>query len=234
MPRLVLVHGSVSNGPRAWAAQRPLAERHELVVLNRRGFPPGPDVGRVDFDDEAVWVAERTRAGDHLVGHSYGGVIALLAAVKVAGLASLTVVEPPAFGVARGHPAVEEFVRAATTQRLRAHAPEAFLRGFLASVGSPYDPPSPLPAEVEQGARTLLVERPPWEARIPLAELRARRLPALVVSGAHSAAFDAVCDVLERELGAERAVCAGAGHVAQMTPAFNDVLERFVHRAEAA
>jgi pimeloyl-ACP methyl ester carboxylesterase len=235
MPRLVLVHGSVTNGPRTWAAQRPLAERHELVVLNRRGFPPGPHVERVDFEDEAAWVAERTRRGDHLVGHSYGSVIALLAAARVPGLASLTVVEPPAFGVARGHPAVEEFVRTATRHWLEGpHEPEPFLRGFLASVGSPFDPPSPLPEEVEQGARTLLVERSPWEARLPLAELRALPFPTLVVSGGHSAAFDAVCDVLERELGAERAVCPGAGHVAQTTPGFNDVLERFVLGAEAA
>src|SRR5204862_4189847 len=50
-PRLLLVHGSVVNGEVTWTAQRPLAERFELVVPNRRGFPPGPDVERVDFED---------------------------------------------------------------------------------------------------------------------------------------------------------------------------------------
>ncbi len=234
MQRLVLVHGSVSNGARSWAAQRPLAESHELVVLNRRGFPPGPDVERVDFEDEAAWVAARLRPGDHLVGHSYGGLISLLAAARLPGLASLTVIEPPAFGVARGHPAVEEFVAIASALwRERPHEPEAFVRGFLAAVGSPFDPPSPLPAEVAQGARALLVERPPWEAGVPLAALRASPFRKLIVSGGHSAAFEAVCDVLELALGAERAVCAGAGHVAQNAPGFNDVLAELVGRAAA-
>jgi pimeloyl-ACP methyl ester carboxylesterase len=234
MARLVLVHGSVGTGPRAWSAQRPLAERHELVVLERRGFPPGPDVERVDFEDEATWVAERTRPGDHLVGHSYGGVICLLAAVAQPELASLTVVEPPAFGVARGVPAVEEFVRAATALWDDGpDEPEAFLRAFLRLVGSRLDPPSPLPPDLAQGARTLMVERPPWEAEIPVAQLRALPFPKLVVSCGASAAFEAVCDVLERELGAERAVCPGAGHGVQGAPGFNDVLAAFVARAEA-
>ena len=230
----MLVHGSVANGPRTWRAQQPLAAAYELVVLNRRGFPPGPEVDRVDFEDEADWVAERLRPGDHLVGHSYGGVIALLAAARFRELASLTVVEPPCLDVARGEPAVEEFVRGAAAHwREGPHEPEPFLRGFLRAVGSPLDPPSPLPPELEQGARTLLVERSPWEAKIPLGELRALPFPKLVVSGAHSAAFDAVCDVLERALDAERAVCPGAGHSAQAAPGFNDILTAFVARASA-
>ena len=234
MERLVLVHGSVSNGPRTWRAQAPLAASFELVVLNRRGFPPGPDVDRVDFDEEADWVADRLLPGDHLAGHSYGGVIALLAAARCPELSSLTVVEPPCLDVARGHPAVEEFVRRATAHRLAApHEPEPYLRGFLRAVGSPLDPPSPLPPELEQGARTLLVERSPWEARIPLAELGALPFPKLVVSGGHNEAFDAVCDVLEERLGAERAVCTGAGHSAQAAAGFNDVLAAFLARARA-
>jgi pimeloyl-ACP methyl ester carboxylesterase len=235
MGRLVLVHGSVGNGARTWSAQGPLAARHELVVLERRGFPPERDVERVDFEDEAAWVAERTRPGDHLVGHSYGGVICLLAAASLPRLASLTVIEPPAFGVARGDPAVEEFVAAASALwESGPREPEAFLRAFLRLVGSPLDPPTPLPAGLAQGARTLAVERPPWEAEIPLAELRASPFPSLVVSGDHSAAFDAVCDVLERELGAARAVCPGSGHAAQAAPGFNEALERFLAAASQA
>src|SRR3954451_14117105 len=104
-PRVVLVHGSVVNGETTWAAQRPLAEQFELVVPNRRGFPPGPDVERVDFEDEAVWLEQFVTPGTHLVGHSYGGVIALLAAARHPELLrSLTVIEPPAFGAARGIP----------------------------------------------------------------------------------------------------------------------------------
>src|SRR5947207_15066474 len=76
-PRLLLVHGSVVNGDVTWAAQRPLAERFELVVPNRRGFPPGPDVDVVDFEDEAVWLEPFLAMGAHLVGHSYDGLLSL-------------------------------------------------------------------------------------------------------------------------------------------------------------
>ena len=231
-PRLLLVHGSVVNGEATWAAQRPLAERFELVVPNRRGFPPGPDVARVDYEDEAVWLERFLEPGTHLAGHSYGGVIALLAAARRPELVrSLTVVEPPCLQVAHGNPVVD--VHEALSERLwvEAEDPAAFLRAFLASVGIPA--PSTLSPALLQGARTLLVERYPWTADIPLDELAAAPFPKLVVSGGHSVVFDAVCDVLERRLDAERAVLAGAGHAVQLLgEPFNDVLEDFVERAE--
>ena len=107
------------------------------------------------------------------------------------------------------------------------------MRRFLELAGSDLRPPSPLPPELERGARVLLVERGPWEAQIPLDELAAAPFPKLVVSGGHHPAFDAVCDVLEQRLGAERAVIAGAGHSVPRTGApFNERLEDFLRRAE--
>jgi pimeloyl-ACP methyl ester carboxylesterase len=89
--------------------------------------------------------------------------------------------------------------------------------------------PDPLPPELDRGARLLMVERPPWEAEIPLAALAAAPFPTLVVSGGHGRAFDAVCDVLERSLGAERAVIPGAGHgVPRVGAPFNERLEAFL------
>jgi len=229
-PRLLLVHGSVVNGELTWDAQRPLAERFDLVVPNRRGFPPGPDVDRVDFEDEAAWLEQWLEPGAHLVGHSYGGVIALPAAARRPDLVrSLTVVEPPAFAIAAGHPAVDAFV--AGGDRLWDEGPrdpEAFLRLFLRSVGA-HVPPGRFSPALLQGARTLMVERPPWEAQIPLAALAAAGFPVLAVSGGHSAAFDAVCDVLQARVGAERAVLPGAGHSPQrLGEPFNRVLTEFV------
>jgi hypothetical protein len=77
-----------------------------------------------------------------------------------------------------------------------------------------------------------LAERPPYEAVIPFDELAAAPFPKLVVSGGHHAAFDAVCDVLEARLGAERAVLPGAGHSLPRAPGYNDTLVSFVQRAE--
>jgi pimeloyl-ACP methyl ester carboxylesterase len=235
--RLVLVHGSVVGGRASWGAQRPLADRYELVVVERPGFPPHPPVDRVDFEFDAALVSGLLRKGDHLVGHSYGGVITLLAAAyRPDALASLTVIEPPAIGVAPDNPDVADF--GSRGRELFASAadgdPEALLREFLSAVGSPFDPPSPLTPELAQGAQALMVERGPWEAEIPLDTLAAAPFPKLVVSGAHHAASDAICDVLERELGAERVVLPGYGHVVQLHPEFNDRLADFVERAAAA
>jgi len=203
-------------------------------VPNRRGFPPGPDVERVDFEDEATWLDQFVEPGTHLVGHSYGGVISLFAAARYADrLRSLTVIEPPAFGVARGNPAADAFINGGIELWTRGpREPDAFLREFMKTVGSSV-PPGELSPALIQGARTLMVERAPWEAQPPLDELAATPFPKLVVSGAHSAAFDAVCDVLVERLDAQRAVLPGAGHsVQRLGEPFNDLLAAFVESAD--
>ena len=231
-PRILFVHASVVNGDLTWGAQKPLADRFELVIPNRRGFPPGPDVERVDYEDEAAWLEQYVEPGTHLVGHSYGGVVSLFAAVRYADrLKSLTLVEPPAFGIARGNRAADEF--AANGTRLWEEGPRdpaEFLAAFLSLVGSAI-PPGNFTPELLQGARTLMVERYPWTAEPPLDELAAAPFPKLVVSGAHNAAFDAVCDVLEQRLGATRAVLPGAGHsVPRLGEPFNELLTAFIEQ----
>jgi pimeloyl-ACP methyl ester carboxylesterase len=227
----VLVHGSVAPGWMTWNAQRPLAERFTLVLPIRSGYAPNPPLERIDFEDQARELADAIEPGDHLVAHSYGAVVSLLAAARLP-LASLTVVEPPAFGVARGHPAVEElmshFAGGAPTD------PREYLAFFMPLVGSSLRLPEKLAPELEAGARAAIAERSPHEAEIPLDELAAAPFPKLVVSGGHSGAFDAVCDVLEERLGAQRAVLPGAGHsVARLGEPFNDLVETFVRRSGA-
>jgi pimeloyl-ACP methyl ester carboxylesterase len=233
-PTVVLVHGSIRGGQAAWGEQRPLAGRWTLVIPDRPGFGSGPLVERVDFDVDAPLVAELLEEGVHLVGHSYGGVVSLLAAARrPEEVRSLTVIEPPAFAVAIGDPAVDDFIARATGLWTEGPAePAAFLAAFIGLVGANVTLPEPLPPELERGARLLMVERPPWEAKIPLDALSCAPFPKLVVSGGHHPAFDAVCDVLERRLGAERAVIPGAGHSVQRTGApFNERLETFLHSA---
>lgn len=225
-PRLVLVHGSVGNGGLTWGAQRELADRFTLVLLDRPGYPPNPPLEWIDFEVQAAQLAELLEPGDHLVAHSYGGVIALLAADER--VRSLTVNEPPAFGLARGDEAVEEFL-AAMDRAPR--EPRAYLQHFLPLVGVSLDVPARLSPSFEAATRAAMVERPPHEAEIPLERLRALPFPKLVVSGAHSAALDAVADVLEAELPARRAVLPGAGHNVQRALGYNETLAAFVEGA---
>jgi pimeloyl-ACP methyl ester carboxylesterase len=228
--RVVLVHGSIANGEMTFGAVAPLAERFELVIPNRSGYPPNPPVGRIDFEDQVLELEPLLGDGAHLVGHSYGGVISLLLAARSPDLVrSLTVSEPPAFALARGEPEVERLV--GELEALVAagpHTPPEYLRGFLTIVGSGMQLPDPLPPDLEQGARAAMAERPPTEARIPVDELAPAPFPKLVVSGAHNRAFDAVCDVLEQRLGAERAVLPGAGHSLPRAPGYVTRLEAFL------
>ena len=228
MTRIVLVHGSVGNAAMTFAQQRALAHRFEIVLHTRSGYPPRPPLAAIDFEDQAAELADELRPGDHLVGHSYGAVVSLLAAAERDDLGSLTVSEPPAFGLARDDPTVGEFVD--TYAAFSTTDPKEYVAFFLPLVGSRL-PPGELSPELEQGARAAMAERPPNEAQIPLAVLRSMPYPKLVISGGHNAAFDVVCDVLERELDAERAVVAGAGHSLPRAPGYNDVLLDFLQRA---
>jgi pimeloyl-ACP methyl ester carboxylesterase len=163
--RIVFVHGSVGNAETTFAQQRSLEERFDCVFLTRGGYPPGPPLERIDFEEQANDVAGELREGDHLVGHSYGAVVSLLAAARRPVLASLTVSEPPAFGVARGDAAVEEFM-SHFGKPLPAN-PREYLAFFLPLVGSSLRLPDPLPPALEQGARAAMAERLPNEAVIP-------------------------------------------------------------------
>ena len=216
--RLVLVHGSVANGAGTWSAQAPLAERFELVVWNRPGYPPGPPLER-DRLRRAGRRARRAAAArrPRRAGTRTAASISLLAAARADGLASLTVVEPPASRWPGTIRRSSTFV--AQIEALWAagpHSPEDYLRGFLPLVGSPFEVPDELPRALEQGTRAAMVERPPWEAEIPLDELAAAPFRKLVVSGGHNAALDAVCDVLER---AARRRARGRGRRGALDPA---------------
>jgi pimeloyl-ACP methyl ester carboxylesterase len=230
-PRLVLVHGSVAPGWLTWNAQKPLAERFELVVPTRSGYPPNPALEEIDFETQADELTALLEPGDHLAAHSYGAVVSLLAAAR-APLASLTVSEPPAFDLARGYPAVEEFL--AHFEAGAPQDPRGYLEFFLPLVGSSLNLREPLPPAIEAGARAAIAERSPHEAKIPLDELAAAPFPKLVISGGHNAAFDAVCDVLEHRLGAQRAVLPGAGHsIPRLGEPFNALLKAFIRDASS-
>lgn len=229
--RVVLIHGSVGNADAAWApVLLALEERFEVVAPNRGGYPPGPLLERIDFERQAKELAPLFDDRAHLVGHSYGGVIALLiAAAHPERIRSLAVSEPPAFGLARGNPVVDDLV-----ERIEEHfehgprEPRAFAEGFLALVGSETRLPGQLSPGLEQSIRATMAERLPSEAEIPLDELAATPFPKLVISGAHHLAFDAVCDVLETRLGAERAVLPGAGHSLARAPGYPERLLAFL------
>jgi len=236
-PRVVLVHGSVTNAKWTWAKQRELADRFTLVFVNRGGYPPNPPLEYIDFSEQAKELASLLEPGTHLVGYSYGGVVSLLAAeLRPDALRSLTLVEPPALWLAHGTPEVDQLgLDVSKLYWLGPSDPRRFLEEFMSLFGTKLTMPAVLPADIEQGVRALMVERPPWDARFRFDELRDAGYPKLVISGGHSAAFEAVCDVLQERLGADRAVVPSSGHnIPNEGEPFNEALSAFISRAEAA
>ncbi|HSE46296.1 MAG TPA: alpha/beta fold hydrolase [Gemmatimonadales bacterium] len=230
-PRVVMVHGDVFGAEMTWAAQQPLADRYHLLLVNRRGFGASPDVEAEDFAVDAEDIVEVLGDGAHLVGHSYGGVVSLLAAAAHPDkIHSLVVVEPPAFALTlESDQETRAFVGEVKALLASEPAPEDFLRTFVKLVGGdPSRLPPQLPPPLLKAASVQMKGRWPWDAIVPLDKLATTSFPKLVISGGHSHLFDAVCDVLEQRLPAQRVVLPGAGHsIPTVGEPFNRTLESF-------
>jgi pimeloyl-ACP methyl ester carboxylesterase len=233
-PRIVFVPGTIVGAATTWRRQLSLAERWSLVIAERPGFGASTPLERGDFELEAPLFAELLGDGAHLVGHSYGAVIALLAAAeRPEAVLSLTVSEPGALKLA-GTPEAEEMI--ADGERLFAArdaiSPADFLRFFRSGAGSIRATPGELSAELRRGAELAMAERPSWEADVPLDDLAAAGFPVLAISGGHSPVFEAVSDAIAAALDGERAVIEGRGHnVPETGDAYNERLERFLAKA---
>ena len=234
-PPVVFAHGSIVGPRQTWRAQRPLAARWRLLLVHRPGFGGSPPLARGDFEAEAPLFAELLGDGAHLVGHSYGAVIALhAAALRPEAVRSLTVTEPGALQIAAGEPQVEQTIGfGEELYRRRAElGPHAFVQLFRSGVGSAHATPEEMPEWLARGAAHVMQERPPWESDPPLDALAAAAFPTLVISGRHSPVFERVCDVLAERIGAERATASGRGHsIPLVGEPYNALLEDFLRRS---
>jgi pimeloyl-ACP methyl ester carboxylesterase len=225
---VVLVHGSLAIGSDEWQAQKPLAdEGFRLLPIDRRGYGHSPAAEGEDFLRDAEDIAELMGDGAHLVGHSYGGLGVLCAAARRPDATlSITLLEPGAFALGQHDPAARTLfssVRELWDQNL---PDDQWVIRFLTAVGSDPDSLSPeLIASAVELTPVLKRGRPPWPTDLPLAQLASAKFPKLVVSGGHSAGFDAICDDLAKQIGAGRMAIAGAGHEVQFTgKPLNDAL----------
>jgi pimeloyl-ACP methyl ester carboxylesterase len=245
---VILVHGSMSTGTETFAGQRPLSDKYRLILVDRRGYGGSPFTACSDFMEDAHDLVDLLGGGAHLVGHSYGAVACLVAAgMQPEKVRSLTVIEPPAFGLLRENPDVEQAVAHFQT----AYSKSDPIEFYLAFTGHPENEPRPQLdfSEGELAAiRTAMHQRPAWEAEFDLAKLAAAPFPKLVVSGGRMhlpekqrsdprvRALLAVCDHLTAGLNAQRAIFDKAAHNPQIEMAmlFNLRLRAFLEDASAA
>ena len=229
-PEVLLVHGGAS--PEAtWSGLEHLSRRWTLAFAYRRGFSPSPDPpgGRQDYELDAMDIADLLDGRPHLVGHSYGGVGAALAAIRrPAQVRSLTLIEPALF-LPVDDPEVARFARLGRDFLTHGLETEpAALREFLKVAGATVPDEGPLPEQVARGVRRAQGSRSPTEAHPPLEVLRDAGIPSLVASGGHHPAGERMCDAVATALGARRAICPGAGHFVAAAPGFADELEQFL------
>jgi pimeloyl-ACP methyl ester carboxylesterase len=235
---VVMVHGSFGWGEDTFGKQRSLSDHYKLLLVDRRGFGKSPATKRVNFASDAADITEILGEGAHLVGHSYGAVVCLLvAAGRPRAVKSLTIIEPPAFGIAMNEPLVESAMQhyAAVYATGTSATPHQFYANFTGR------DPTKLPSLSEDDIRAIrstMTERPPWEADIALEEMVHTTYPKLVVSGGRQRnprqmAFVKICDILERQLRAQRLVFEGATHNPQLEQPeqFNTALRKFLDTA---
>jgi len=115
-PQVLMIHGGPQGGPgggaQIFAAQRPLADRGwQLVLPDRPGHGQSPSRGPEDMEVDGKWAADMLGASSHLVGHSYGALVALVAAgLRPDAVRSLTLIEAPLIAAAPDHSDVKAFV----------------------------------------------------------------------------------------------------------------------------
>ena len=103
-PPLVLVHGSASDLRTWWVQEDRLARHLHTIAYSRRyHWPNEPIAADVDYgmdrqvEDLRAILRSLKVAPAHLVGHSYGAFLCLLAVLREPGLArTLVLAEPPA------------------------------------------------------------------------------------------------------------------------------------------
>lgn len=240
------MHGSFGFGEEQWTEQRPLSSRWRLLLVDRCGHGRSPDTGRSSWDEQSEDIANLLGGGAHLVGQSYGGTVALLAALRrPAAVRSLTLVEPNTMGLAR-----DDVDTAALIDRLSSvlsevdrSDPARAYEAWRAALGFTSRPEALTEMDLKCIGASLR-EPPPWKATIP--SLRRQAFPVLVVLGgwpsedplvaSTARAFRAVGERLAEKLGGQLLTLQESFHNPQLLGApFNDHLEAFLirHRAVA-
>jgi pimeloyl-ACP methyl ester carboxylesterase len=199
---IILVHGSVSDY-REWSKQMaPFARHYRVIAISRRyhwpNSPPGNEADasvESQADDLAAIIQALGLAPTHLVGHSYGGAIAINLTLRHPELVrTLVLAEPAISGVLEGVPDNDALSK--ESQALRTEMKQAFASGDTEQIVQTYAR-HVAPGELEKASRAILemlVENVPafqldFNARRPpvTCELVKRiTVPVLVVSGDRS------------------------------------------------
>lgn len=242
-PVVVMVHGSAQGsevgGDRHFSRQEALAGMGwQVVVPDRPGHGRSPAPGRPDdAEADGRWVADLLGNGAHLVGHSFGGCVALAAAaLRPSAVRSLTLIEPAMMPLAIDDPAVQAFVKQLGGVLAQASSPAEAAVAFARLIRIP-DEIRGGSGEAElqrmgEGLKRLKVPTQP-ELRGWLAAVKDAALPLQVVEGGWNPAFAAVSERVAAIGGGKHVVIRSDNHFPQLaSDAFNEELAAFMAAAD--
>ena len=255
-PRVLIIHGGVQGGagggPATFAKQEVLShEGLQLEVVDRPGFGQSPTRGVDDMERDSVWIANMLGNGANLIGHSWGGVEALLAAARrPEAVRSLILIEPALTGVLMSDPELRAnpAVQAGGAQRIKlimtAKTPADYGRGFIKMLGSAAEGNEVAARfNADEGLATrsgcaLLQGRvaSPAVTQKAIKTIAQAGVPVLIVTGGYSPAFEAAGDVLARLIGGRHITVTSPTHFVQfMNPDdFNREVVAFMRQADQA
>lgn len=237
-PRLVLTHGSWTDGSGWTPAMATLAERYEVVTWDRRGHSrseSGSEPGS-RAEDAADLAALIEHLGDgpvHLAGNSYGAIVTLtVVTTRPELVASAAVHEPPALALLEGSRDPEivavlasldrELGRVTALIETADHrgAAEHFVEHVALGPGSWAQLPDAFRAILVANAETYLDEtRDPTSGSVDAAALAATAVPLLFTSGSESPTFFStiIAELASLVPAAQLATIDGAGHIPHAT-----------------
>jgi pimeloyl-ACP methyl ester carboxylesterase len=221
-PPLVLVHGATSDHTRFAPVLDAFSTRFTVYAMDRRGRGGSGDSADYsperEYEDVAAVVAA---AGQpvFLLGHSFGGICAMEAALRFGGVRKLILYEPPVAAPNAGRAAAYETM-------LRAGQDEEMLESFLRENARLPDHEiealrrlSTWPARVT-AARTVPREMRVVEGyRVDAARLATLGVPTLLLLGSDSQRFqhEGTESLHKAILGSRVVVMSGQQHSAMMT-----------------
>lgn len=252
-PTVLLIHGGVQGriggGPKTFDRQQALAEMGwSIERVSRPGFGTSPSRGPDDMEADARALAELIKPDSHVIGHSWGGAEALLAAARrPERVRSLILIEPaipPTIGgpAIFANPAVAESLKRRAVSQLSARTPADFARLFASQMGatSGDDQVGPGPSMTDGEAKELgcsvLAARMASQDDMLAAidAIKTAHVPVLIVTGGWDPTFDATAEVLARLMNGHHVVVRSPNHFVQYSNAkdFNAVAVEFMRSAE--
>ena len=254
--RVIALHCSGAGAGQWRYLAEALGGRYELLAPEHFGSEStGPWTGEHAFTlaDEAartIALIDKSEEKVHLVGHSYGGGVALnVALARPDRIASLALYEPSAFHLLRqmGEPGAEAYAEiAGVARRICQGVVSGDYRGAVAAFVDYWNGPGTWDA-LRPAAQNALIRWAPkgpldFRALIddptPTDAYRSLTFPVLILCGEHAPTpTRVIAEVLSDLLPACRLIAiAGAGHMGPLThaPEVSTLIVRHIADAEAA